>query len=175
MAYLPEDRRKHGLILQMAIAPNTTLSSLSKISEFYLLKTELENQSADDFARRLRVKAPSVNTICGNLSGGNQQKVALARWLMTEPKILILDEPTQGIDVGAKAEIYSLMNELAGRGMAILMISSDMNEILGMSDRIVVMSNGEISGELKRADATAQSVLHFALGYKDHVLQGQGV
>lgn len=175
MAYLPEDRRKHGLILEMAIAANTTLSSLSKISEFHIINTQLENQSADDFARRLRVRTPSVSTICGNLSGGNQQKVALARWLMTEPKILILDEPTQGIDVGAKAEIYSLINELAGRGMAILMISSDMNEILGMSDRIVVMSNGEVSGELNRTDATAESVLHFALGHKDHVLEGQGV
>jgi rhamnose transport system ATP-binding protein len=174
IGYVPEDRRKHGLILEMAIAANTTLSSLSKVSHFGLLNPKIENQSAGDFSRRLRVKTPSVNTIARNLSGGNQQKVALSRWLMTEPKILILDEPTQGIDVGAKAEIYLLMNELAERGIAILMISSDMSEVLGMSDRIVVMANGEISGELKRADASAESVLHFALGHRDQVLEGAG-
>jgi rhamnose transport system ATP-binding protein len=175
LAYVPEDRRKHGLILEMDVAANTTLSSLAKISDYGILKTSIENQSADDFSRRLRVKTPSVHTLAGNLSGGNQQKVALARWLMTEPKILILDEPTQGIDVGAKAEIYGLMNDLAERGIAILMISSDMNEILGMSDRVVVMSNGEISGELPRSEATPESVLQLALGYKDRVLAGQGV
>ena len=175
IGYVPEDRRKHGLILDMDIASNTTLASLAKISKYGLLREKLENQSAGDFSRRMRVKTPSVHTIAGNLSGGNQQKVALARWLMTEPKILILDEPTQGIDVGAKAEIYALMNELAERGIAILMISSDMSEILGMSDRVVVMSKGEISGELSRAEATPESVLHFALGHTDHVLEGQGV
>jgi rhamnose transport system ATP-binding protein len=175
IAYVPEDRRKHGLVLEMSIAANTTLSSLSKISQFGMLKLNIENQSAGDFSRRLRVKTPSVDTLAGNLSGGNQQKVALARWLMTEPKILILDEPTQGIDVGAKAEIYALMNELAERGIAILMISSDMNEIIGMSDRVVVMSNGEVTGELDRSEATPESVLHHALGYKECVLEGQGV
>jgi rhamnose transport system ATP-binding protein len=175
IAYVPEDRRKHGLILDMSIAANTTLSSLQKISQLGWLKLKIEHQSAGDFSKRLRVKTPSVDMLAGNLSGGNQQKVALARWLMTEPKILILDEPTQGIDVGAKAEIYALMNELAERGIAILMISSDMNEILGMSDRIVVMSNGEVSGELSHEEATPESVLHFALGYKDCVLEGQGV
>lgn len=175
IAYLPEDRRKHGLILELPIAANTTLSSLPKISDYGILRRKLEKQSAGDFSRRLRVKSSSVQTIAGNLSGGNQQKVALARWLMTEPKIFILDEPTQGIDVGAKAEIYSLMNDLAERGIAILLISSDMNEILGMSDRILVMSKGEISGELNRGGATAESVLHFALGHTDYVLEGQGV
>jgi ABC-type sugar transport system ATPase subunit len=175
IGYVPEDRRKHGLILGMSIAANTTLSSLQKISQMGWLRPKIEHQSAGDFSKRLRVKTPSVDMLAGNLSGGNQQKVALARWLMTEPKILILDEPTQGIDVGAKAEIYALMNELAERGIAILMISSDMNEILGMSDRIVVMSNGEVSGELSREEATPESVLHFALGYKDCVLEGQGV
>jgi rhamnose transport system ATP-binding protein len=175
LGYVPEDRRKHGLILEMTIAANTTLSSLSKISQYGFLKPEIETQSAGDFSRRMHVKAPSVHTIAGNLSGGNQQKVALSRWLMTEPKVLILDEPTQGIDVGAKAEIYALMNDLAERGIAILMISSDMSEILGMSDRVVVMAKGEISGELNRSEASPESVLHFALGHKDHVLEGQGV
>lgn len=176
LAYVPEDRRKHGLILQMDIAANTTLACLNKISRNKLLNFEIESRAAEDFSRRMRVKSPSVKTIAQNLSGGNQQKVALARWLMTEPKILILDEPTQGIDVGAKAEIYMLMNELADRGMAILMISSDMNEILGMSDRIVVMSKGEITGEVSRSDASAETVLHFALGHSAHrVLEGQGV
>jgi len=175
IAYVPEDRRKHGLVLDMSIAANTTLSSLSKISHLGMLKLKIEHQSAGDFSRRLRVKTPSVDMLAGTLSGGNQQKVALARWLMTEPKILILDEPTQGIDVGAKAEIYALMNELADRGIAILMISSDLNEVIGMSDRVVVMANGEISGELSHADATPQSVLRCALGYKECVLEGQGV
>ena len=175
IGYVPEDRRKHGLILEMSIAENTTLSSLGKVSRWGFLKKRIEGQSAEDFSRRLRVKTASVDILAGTLSGGNQQKVALARWLMTQPRILILDEPTQGIDVGAKAEIYALMNELAERGMAILMISSDMSEILGMSDRIVVVSKGEIAGELSHSDATAESVLHFALGYKDCVLEGQGV
>lgn len=175
LAYVPEDRRKHGLILQMDIAANTTLSSLAKISNFSLLKSKIESQSADDFTRRLRVKTPSIHTVTGHLSGGNQQKVLLARWLMTEPKILILDEPTQGIDVGAKAEIYALMNDLAGRGIAILMISSDISEILGMSDRVIVMSKGEISGELSRAEATPESILRCALGHKECVMEGQGV
>ncbi len=175
LAYVPEDRRKHGLILGMDIAANTTLSSLAKISKFFILKTNIESQSADDFTRRLRVKTPSVHTVAGNLSGGNQQKVLLARWLMTEPKILILDEPTQGIDVGAKAEIYALMNDLASRGIAILMISSDINEVLGMSDRVMVMAKGEISGELSRAEATPEAILRCALGHKEFVLEGQGV
>jgi rhamnose transport system ATP-binding protein len=172
IGYVPEDRRKHGLVLDMTIAHNTTLSSLNKISELGLLKLTAENQAADDFSRRLRVKAPSVTSLAGSLSGGNQQKVALARWLMTEPKVLILDEPTQGIDVAAKAEIHSLMSDLAGRGMAILMISSDMNEILGMSDRVLIMCRGEIAGELARSEASAESILHYALGHKEHVLEG---
>ncbi len=175
IAYVPEDRRKHGVILGMPVSANTTLSSLAKISNYGILQTKVEKQSAGDFSRRLRVKTTSVETLAGDLSGGNQQKVALARWLMTEPKILILDEPTQGIDVGARAEIYTFISELADRGIAILLISSDMNEILGMSDRIVVMSRGEVSGELSRSEATPESVLHFALGYKDHVLEGQVV
>jgi len=115
---------------------------------------------------RLNVKTPSIATPVGHLSGGNQQKVALGRWLATEPKLLILDEPTQGIDVGAKAEIHRLMGELAARGLAILLISSELPEVLGMSDRIAVMHAGTIVGTLSRAEATQESVLSLALGHR---------
>jgi rhamnose transport system ATP-binding protein len=175
IAYVPEDRRKHGLVLKMPIAANTTLASLSKISSGGLLQFVEEHNAACDFSKRMSVKAPSVDCIAGNLSGGNQQKVALARWLMTEPKILILDEPTQGIDVGAKTEIYSLISELAERGMGIIMISSDMTEIMGMSDRILVMAKGEVAGVLDRCEATPEMVLELALGHPARVLEGQGV
>ncbi len=175
LAYVPEDRRKHGLVLNMPIAANTTLASLEKVSENGMLQFAEERLAASDFSKRMTVKAPSVDTIAGNLSGGNQQKVALARWLMTEPKILILDEPTQGIDVGAKGEIYALMTELADRGIGILMISSDMTEILGMSDRILVMAKGELAGSLNRAEATAEAVLELALGQHAMALERQSV
>ena len=115
--------------------------------------------------KQLSIKTASLDTPVGDLSGGNQQKVSVARWLATEPKLLILDEPTQGIDVGAKAEIHRLMGELAGRGMAILMISSELPEILGMSDRIVVMHDGTVAGILDRAEATQEKVLALALGH----------
>lgn len=165
LAYVPEDRRRHGVILEMPIALNTTLASLGKVSTNGLLRLRAERSVAEEFKERLGVKAPSAQTLAKNLSGGNQQKVALARWLMTEPRILILDEPTQGIDVGAKSEIYRLIGDLAKRGLAILMISSEMPEILGMSDRVAVMVKGEIAAILDRKDATAQSVLELALGH----------
>jgi rhamnose transport system ATP-binding protein len=165
MAYVPEDRRRHGVILEMPIALNTTLASLDKVSTNGLLRMRAERSVAEEFKERLGIKAPSAQTLARNLSGGNQQKVALARWLMTEPKILILDEPTQGIDVGAKSEIYRLIGDLAKGGLAILMISSEMPEILGMSDRVAVMVKGEIAAILDRKDATADAVLELALGH----------
>jgi rhamnose transport system ATP-binding protein len=166
IAYVPEDRRRHGVILGMPVAANTTLASLGSISKSGLLRFAEERQAALAFISRLGVKTPSAETLAGNLSGGNQQKVALARWLMTDPKILILDEPTQGIDVGAKSEIYRLIRQLAATGLAILMISSETEEILGMSDRVAVMAKGRIAGILAGASATPYNILELALGHQ---------
>lgn len=173
IAYVPEDRRRHGVILDMPVAANASLAVLRKVSSLGFLNFRRENDLAANFVGRLGIKTPSVETPVGNLSGGNQQKVALARWLAAEPKVLILDEPTQGVDVGAKAEIHRLMGELARRGLAILMISSELPEVLGMSDRIAVMHGGTIVGELDRAAATQHAVLELALGHgvKGGVLQ----
>lgn len=159
IAYVPEDRRRHGVIMEMPIPANISMASLG--AGFLNLKRE--RRLAQDYRSRLQIKAGSMSAPVRNLSGGNQQKVALGRWLATNPKILILDEPTQGIDVGAKSEIHQLMGELAAQGMAIVMISSELPEILGMSDRIAVMHSGTISGVLSRAEATQEKVLALAL------------
>jgi rhamnose transport system ATP-binding protein len=166
IAYVPEDRRRHGVILGMPVAANTTLASLGSVSKRGFLRFGEEQKAALSFISRLGVKTPSPETLAGNLSGGNQQKVALARWLMTNPKILILDEPTQGIDVGAKSEIYRLIRQLAASGLAILMISSETEEILGMSDRVAVMAKGRIAGVLNGASATPYNILELALGHQ---------
>ena len=165
IAYVPEDRRRHGVILDMTTAANTTLATFRAISRFGFLDFGRERAIAADFVRQLGIKTASLETRVGNLSGGNQQKVALARWLAARPALLILDEPTQGVDVGAKAEIHRLMSELAGRGLAILMISSELPEILGMSDRIAVMHGGTIVGTVDRAGATQEAILELALGH----------
>ncbi len=161
---IPEDRRRHGLIMEMPIAENTTLACLKEISRHGLLDFARERHLANEFKDRLAVKAPSIHVAVDRLSGGNQQKVAIGRWLATRPSILILDEPTQGVDVGAKAEIHRIMGELASQGLAILMISSELPEILGMSDRIAVMRAGRIEGVLDRVEATQARILSLALG-----------
>jgi rhamnose transport system ATP-binding protein len=163
IGYVPEDRRRHGVMLEMSIAENTSLASLGAVSSRGLIDRAAERRLAESHVQRLRIKAPSVSTDVGALSGGNQQKVALARWLSTEPDVLILDEPTQGVDVGAKAEIHAIMSRLAEQGTAILMISSELPEILGMSDRVAVMHRGKLVGTLSRADATAEKILAMAL------------
>jgi rhamnose transport system ATP-binding protein len=163
IAYVPEDRRRHGVILEMPVSANTTLAILSEISRFGLIQRRREDELATSFVKRLGTKTASIHSLVGTLSGGNQQKVALSRWLATEPKVLILDEPTQGVDVGAKSEIHRLMGELAAKGLAIIMISSELPEVLGMSDRIAVMHGGRITGVLDRADATPQRVLELGL------------
>ncbi len=165
IAYVPEDRRRHGVILEMPVAANATLAVLNRVAALGLLSFRRERDLAADFVRRLGIKTPSVDAPVGNLSGGNQQKVALARWLAVAPAVLILDEPTQGVDVGAKAEIHRLMSQLAERGLAVLMISSELHEVLGMSDRIAVMHGGTIVGVLDREQATQQAVLELALGH----------
>ena len=165
VGYVPEDRPRHGAILEMSIAANTSLASLRKVAPHGLIDRAEERGLAEGFVRQLRIKTPSVDVETGALSGGNQQKVALARWLAIDPAVLILDEPTQGVDVGSKSEIHSLMADLAERGLAIIMISSELPELLGMSDRIAVMHAGTIRGTLDRKDATQQSILSLALGH----------
>ena len=159
-ALVPEDRRQHGVIGPMAVAENVTLASLRGT----MVDFADEQKVAEEYRRRLGIKTPSVKAAVETLSGGNQQKVALARWLATSPQALVLDEPTQGVDVAAKAEIHRLMVELAGQGMAILMISSELPEVLGMSDRIAVMRQGKITAVLKREEADQQRVLALMLG-----------
>jgi rhamnose transport system ATP-binding protein len=165
IAYVPEDRRRHGVILDMSTSTNTTLAILDDISRLGFLDFGRERAVAAGFVKQLGIKTASLDTPVANLSGGNQQKVALARWLAAEPSVLILDEPTQGVDVGAKAEIHRLMSELAASGLAILMISSELPEVLGMSDRIAVMHGGTIVGVLDRAEATQEAILERALGH----------
>lgn len=165
VGYVPEDRPRHGAILEMSIAANTSLASLRKVAPHGLIDRAEERGLAEGFVRQLRIKTPSVDVETGALSGGNQQKVALARWLAIDPAVLILDEPTQGVDVGSKSEIHSLMADLAERGLAIIMISSELPELLGMSDRIAVMHAGTVRGTLDRKDATQQSILSLALGH----------
>ncbi len=166
IAYLPEDRQRHGVILEMAVSANITLALLDQLSRRGSLDFRREKEIAADYVRRFGIKTPAIFAPVSTLSGGNQQKVALSRWLATKPAVLILDEPTQGIDVGAKSEIHALMTELADQGVAILMISSELPEILGMSDRIAVMRGGTIVGIMGRADATQQKILALALGHE---------
>jgi rhamnose transport system ATP-binding protein len=164
VAYLPEDRCRHGVVLEMPIAANTSLAGLGAVSRHGLLNESAERSLTRGFVERLRIKTDSLYTPAGALSGGNQQKVALARWLAIRPAVLILDEPTQGVDVGSKSEIHALMSGLAQEGVAIVMISSDLPEILGMSDRIAVMHRGSVAGILSRAEATQERILSLALG-----------
>ena len=164
IAYVPEDRRQHGIVAAMPVSANCTMAVLDKLRRGLLLDREREAEITRSYVERLQIKAASIEAEAGTLSGGNQQKVALARSLATGPKVLILDEPTQGVDIGAKAEIHGLVAELAARGLAVLMISSELPEILGMSDRIAVMSEGTITGVLEVKDATPDRLLSMALG-----------
>jgi rhamnose transport system ATP-binding protein len=165
VGYVPKDRRQHGVIAEMSIAQNTSLASLPAVSRLGLIDSTQERSAAAGYMTALHIKAASARTEVATLSGGNQQKVALARWLMTGARVLILDEPTQGVDVGAKAEIHALMMDLVERGLAILMISSEMPELLGMCDRVAVMHAGTIRAVVPRAEATASGILAMALGH----------
>jgi rhamnose transport system ATP-binding protein len=164
IAYVPEDRRQHGVVLEMSVTANTSLANLAGVSRGGLIDAAAERRGARRYVDDLRIKTASIDAEVGSLSGGNQQKVALARWLDTRPSVLILDEPTQGVDVGSKAEIHELMGRLAEQGVAILMISSELPEILGMSDRIAVMQGGRLAGTLARAECTQDGILALALG-----------
>ncbi|RXZ84012.1 xylose ABC transporter ATP-binding protein [Paenibacillaceae bacterium] len=166
IALVSEDRRKYGLVLDMDIKSNISLASLKGVSRAGVIHDNKVIHSAYHYRDSLKIKAHSIEAVVATLSGGNQQKVVLGKWLMTNPKLLILDEPTRGIDVGAKYEIYNIMNELASRGVAILMISSELPEVLGMSHRILVLSEGKITGEFTHAEATQEKIMESATGGK---------
>ncbi|WP_313558941.1 xylose ABC transporter ATP-binding protein [Ruminiclostridium cellobioparum] len=164
ISYVSEDRKRYGLVLGMDIKNNVTLSSLEAISKLTLINSNEVIKNTNQYVEDLRIKTPSIEQKASNLSGGNQQKVVLAKWLMTKPKILIMDEPTRGIDVGAKFEIYNIMNKLIDEGVCIIMISSELPEILGMSDRILVMHEGRLTKEFNWEEATQENILTYATG-----------
>ena len=162
LAYVSEDRKHNGLILIQDVKFNITIANLEKLLEGNVVNENEEIIQVTDYKNSLNIKTPSIKQLVGNLSGGNQQKVQIAKWLFAEPKVLILDEPTRGIDVGAKFEIYTIINRLVSEGYSVLMISSDLPEILGMSDRIYVMAEGSITGEISAADANEQNIMAMA-------------
>jgi L-arabinose transport system ATP-binding protein len=163
----PEDRKQEGLLLGRSVIENTSLAILGRLSRLGFVQARRERALVRHYVERLAIRTPSIGQEVGRLSGGNQQKVVLARWLATAPRVLILDEPTRGIDVGAKAEIYRLIDGLAAEGLGILFISSELSEILGLSDRILVMQNGRITGELLASEATEERILELAM--VDHI------
>jgi rhamnose transport system ATP-binding protein len=165
IAYMSEDRRQLGLTMPMSISSNISLPMLHQyLSRLGLIQTSEEEATANHYRERLSIRAPSIQHPVAMLSGGNQQKVMLSKWLNTRPQILILDEPTRGIDVGAKAEVHQLINELAAQGLGLILISSDMPEILAMSDRILVMREGRQMGVFTRKEATQETILTAAMG-----------
>jgi ABC-type sugar transport system ATPase subunit len=164
LALVSEDRKRYGLVLGMDIKQNSTLASLRRISSLGVINKNEEIKVSDRYVKELRTKTPSLEQRVGNLSGGNQQKVVLAKWLLTQPKVLFLDEPTRGIDVGAKVEIYNIMNDLVDQGVCVVMVSSELPEVLGMSDRILVIHEGRLTGALSREEATQEKVMRYATG-----------
>jgi ribose transport system ATP-binding protein len=161
---LPEDRKQQGLVLMLSVLHNISMASLDRLTSNLLLRKDDERKQANGFVDKLRIATPGINQQVQYLSGGNQQKVVLAKWLASHSRVLIFDEPTRGIDVGAKVEVYNLMNSLVENGVAVIMVSSEMPELLGMSDRILVMHEGRIAAELSRQEATQEKVLAAAMG-----------
>jgi putative multiple sugar transport system ATP-binding protein len=159
LAYVTEDRKGNGLVLTNSIKINTTLANLDALSKNKVIDQDKEYEVAVEYVKKLRTKTPSVEQNVGNLSGGNQQKVLLAKWMFADPDVLILDEPTRGIDVGAKYEIYCIINDLAAAGKSVILISSELPEVLGMSDRIYIMNEGRFVGEMKAEDATQENIM----------------
>ena len=172
IGFAPEDRKREGLVLIRSVLENASMAILRQVSRFHFVRNHLEREVVSSYVEKLQIRTPSVDQEVGKLSGGNQQKVVLARWLAAKPKVLILDEPTRGIDVGAKAEIYRLIDNLANQGLGIMFISSELPEILGLSDRIYVMQNGRITGELSGAEATEESILKLAMA--EHLSRQDG-
>lgn len=163
MGYVSEDRKDLGLILIQDIKTNISNSSLEKLSKMGIVNGHEEIVAAEKYRKALNIKTPGIDQIVKNLSGGNQQKVVLSRCLLAEPEIFIVDEPTRGIDVGAKFEIYTILNELAAEGKSVIMVSSELPEALGMADRFYVMNEGKIKGELQRGEATQEKIMQIAL------------
>ncbi|HBR02687.1 MAG TPA: D-xylose ABC transporter ATP-binding protein [Ruminiclostridium sp.] len=163
LGFMPEDRKLQGLILGMAVRENTTLASLGEISNACIINSKKEREVSLNYIEKLSIKTTGIEQKVNNLSGGNQQKVVIAKWLAIKPKVLILDEPTRGIDVGAKKEIYALMGKLAAEGVGIIMISSELPEVIGMSDRIVVMHEGCVRGTLDRKEASQEAIMNIIL------------
>ncbi len=161
---IPEDRKQQGLLLDLPIFTNISMATMRDISRFTVVNSRAEKENVNHLVDAVTIKTPSISQLVRNLSGGNQQKVVLAKWLAANCKVLIFDEPTRGIDVGARHEIYKLMNELCRQGIAIVMISSDMEEILGMSDRILVLCEGRQAGLLERKDFSQETILSLASG-----------
>ncbi|MBO8164318.1 MAG: xylose ABC transporter ATP-binding protein [Brevibacillus sp.] len=164
IALVSEDRKRYGLVLEQSIKNNISLASLSRLSKGLVVDENEEIRQSNHYVKELMIKTPSIETAVGTLSGGNQQKVVIGKWLLAQPQVLILDEPTRGIDVGAKYEIYNLMNRLVEQGMAILMISSELPEVLGMSDRIYVMREGALAAEFDWREATQEKIMQAATG-----------
>ena len=165
IGFVTEDRKRYGLVLEQTILNNMTLAGLARLSGRFVTDEDAEAAAGERSMKDLRIKANSVFTVAGTLSGGNQQKVVLAKWLLTNPRVLFLDEPTRGIDVGAKQEIYAQINKLARAGLAIVLVSSELPEVLGLSDRVLVLHEGRVTGEFKRADATPEAVMACATGH----------
>ena len=163
IAYVTEDRKGNGLILSQSIKVNTSLANLSSLASMGVIDQDKEYAVAEEYRDKLKTKTPTVEQLVGNLSGGNQQKVLLAKWMFAEPDIMLLDEPTRGIDVGAKYEIYCIINDLAKAGKSVVMISSELPEVLGMSDRIYIMNEGKMVGEMKAEDATQENIMALIL------------
>jgi ribose transport system ATP-binding protein len=165
IGYLPEERKLQGLFLQLAVSHNIVVANLKRFSRYGLMDAQREKATARGYVEQLDIRTPSVEQLVGRLSGGNQQKVMLAKWLLTNPKILIVDEPTHGIDVGAKIEIHALLSDLSSQGVGILLISSELPEILSLADRIVVMHEGRITGELPASEASEEKIIALASGH----------
>jgi ribose transport system ATP-binding protein len=163
IGFVPENRKEQGLVLGMSVRSNASLAALNKISKLNFIDKKKEVELADKYIKDFQIRTPSREQLVQNLSGGNQQKVVISKWMATKPDILILDEPTRGVDVGAKKEIHLLMSQLAKQGVAVIMISSELPEVIGMSDRIVVMHEGRIKGEITRDNASQESIMRTAL------------
>jgi D-xylose transport system ATP-binding protein len=176
ISLVPEDRKLHGLILIQSILKNISLANLDQFSNWIRIDDEAEMNASMHFAKSLSIKTPTLQARADSLSGGNQQKVVISKWLMSKPKILIMDDPTRGIDVGAKYEIYKLMNDLAAQGISIIMISSELEEVLGMSDRVMVMCEGHSTDTLNIGEATQERIMALATGVSIHSFEtGQTV
>jgi rhamnose transport system ATP-binding protein len=164
VAFVPEDRRQQGLVMDMGIDHNVALPSLARLRRGGLIRRSAERRLANDWAGRLQLRYGRMSSPVSTLSGGNQQKVVLAKWLARKPSVLIIDEPTRGIDVGTKAEVHRLLDRLVADGVAVLMISSELPEVLGMADRVLVLREGKLVAELPRADASEDSIMRAATG-----------